>query len=520
MLVGYVSDEQYVALSDVAIVLRQGNEIVASRSLADGTVLAEVQPGTYRVTLSKAGFGAKHVDIALPTAVPHQFRLLSDRLLGYVWPKWSTSGSEAEFRIHSTEAYKLSLWRYGWNKTLVEDLGWFDDHGPRVTTQVVPDGDFTQTGVQWNKIGFGSAWHQQKIVAPAESGLYYFHVKNARGEFFSFPWIVQPALPRSRVAVLTSNVTWNAYNSFGGRSNYVNQRELLPRPTVYARTDLERYTRPGTWPFEEYGAPLSFDRPEPANFVPEDTQITDTIEGRLACAYAPGEWRLLGWLEREGFAFDLYSETELHHGRVPLDQYQALILNTHNEYVTKEMYFQIKDWVYRQGGRLMYLAGCGFLCEFDFVDEYTIRCRQEERHDLRQESEACLLGVAYSHGGYRTGAPYRVIADDHWAFAETGLKPGDLFGHRSLNGRTPGGASGLELDKISAHSPSGIVHLAKGQNPNGSGADMVTYETGSGGAVFSVGSLNWTLALPIDDSVSRITANVLRRFLGDHDQPN
>ncbi len=520
MLVGYVSDEYYVALCDVAVVLRRGDEIVAARSLADGSVLADLTPGTYRVTLSKVGYGAKHVDVTLPATAPHQFRLLSDRLLGYVWPKWSTAGSEGEFRIHSSDAYKLSLWRYGWEKELIADLGWFDDHGPRATTQLVPDGDFTQTGVQWNKIGFGSVWHQQRITAPDRSGLYYFHVKNARGEFFSFPWIVQPEKPRARVAVLTSNVTWNAYNSFGGRSNYVNQRELLVTPTVYARTDLERYTRPGTWPFEIAGAPLSFDRPEPANVVPEESRITDTIEGRLACAYAPGEWRLLGWLEREGFDYDLYSETELHHGKVPLEQYQVLILNTHDEYVTREMYFRIKEWVYQRGGRLMYLAGCGFLCEFEFVDEFTIRCRQEERHDLRQESEACLLGVAYSHGGYRTGAPYRVMAAGHWVFDGTGLTGGDLFGFRSLNGRTPGGASGLELDKISPHSPSTIVHLGKGQNPGDSGADMITYSTASGGAVFSVGSLNWTLALPIDENVSRITANVLRRFLDDTPRPH
>ncbi|MBI3865754.1 MAG: carboxypeptidase regulatory-like domain-containing protein [Planctomycetia bacterium] len=513
MLVGYVSDEQYTALPDVALAFRNGSTIVATRSLADGAVVADVGPGDWRVTLSKPGFGSKRVEISLPAAAPHQFRLLSDGLLGYVWPKWSVCGTEAEFRVHSTTAYKLSLWRYGWEKQLVQDLGWFDDHGPRATTQITPDGDYTQCGVGWNKIGFGSAWHQQRITAPPRSGLYYFHVKNARGEFFSFPWIVQPAHPTARVAVLTSNATWNAYNSFGGRSNYVNQRELLAEPTAYARTDLERYTRPGLWPFEDYGAPLSFDRPEPANFVPEEARITDSIEGRLACANAPGEWRLLGWLEHEGFAFDLYSETELHFGRVPLDQYGVLILNTHNEYVTKEMYFAIKDWVHHRGGRLMYLAGCGFLCEFEFLDEFTMRCRQEERSDLRGESEACLLGVAYSHGGYRTGAPYGVLAGEHWVFEGTDLGTGDLFGLRSLNGRTPGGASGLELDKISPHSPANIVHLAKGQNPENSGADLVIYETASGGSVFSVGSLNWTLALPIDDDVSRITANVLRRFL-------
>ena len=515
MLVGYVSDERYVALCDVALVFQAGAQIVATRSLADGAIVADLAPGTWRATLSKEGFGSKRVELTIPLTEPHQFRLLSDGLLGYVWPKWINAGDTGEFRIHSTVAYKLSLWRYGWTKELVEDLGWFDDHGPQPTAQILPDGDFTRTGVQWNKVGFGSKWHQQRVTAPARSGLYYFHVTNANGEFFSFPWIVQPARPTARVAVLTSNVTWNAYNSFGGRSNYVNQRELLPTPTVHARADLERYTRPGTWPFEEYGAPISFDRPEPANFVPEQAQITDTIEGRLACAYAPGEWRLLGWLEREGFAFDLYSETELHHGNVPLDDYQVLILNTHNEYVTKEMYFRIKDWVYQRGGRLMYLAGCGFLCEFEFLDPLTIRCRQEERTDLRQESEACLLGVAYSHGGYRSGAPYRVIAGDHWVFDGTGLQAGELFGRRSLNGRTPGGASGLELDKISPQSPPSIVHLAKGLNPDNSGADVVYYETGSGGAVFSVGSLNWTLAVPIDEQVSRITGNVLRQFLAD-----
>ena len=89
---------------------------------------------------------------------------------------------------------------------------------------------------------------------------------------------------------------------------------------------------------------------------------------------------------------------------------------------------------------------------------------------------------------------------------------GDLFGRRSLNGRTPGGASGLELDKLSPHAPANVVHLAKGMNPDDSGADLVLYETAGGGAVFSVGSLNWPLALPVDGGVSRVTANVLRRL--------
>lgn len=513
MLAGYVSDERYLALCDVALVFENDSATIPARSLANGAVIADVAPGSYWVTLAKEGFGAKRVQVAVQEGKPYQFRLLSDGLVGYAWPKWVRSGQRSEFRIHSPEAYKLTLWRYGWEKELVRKVGWFDDHGPRSTVQQTPDGDWTQTGIEWNRIGYGLQWHQQKVAAPERSGLYFFHAKTAKGQFCSFPWIVMPARPQSAIAVLTSNITWNAYNNYGGRSNYISQDGLLPTPTVHARQDLKRFTQPGSWPYEVTGAPLSFDRPELFNSVPEDAHITDPIEGRLPSAVAPGEWRLLGWLEREGFAYDLYSETELHFDHIPLDAYQVLVLNNHPEYWTKEMYFRVKDWVYNRGGKLAYLGGCGLLAELEFIDEHTIVCRREEKADLRKEPAAGLLGVEYSHGGYQSGAPYRVLEDGHWAFANTGLKKGDLFGHKSLHERCPGGASGHELDKISPNSPKHLIHLAKGTNPEDTGADLVTFDTPSGGSVFSVGSLCWTLSLPVDEGVSRITANVLRRFL-------
>ena len=51
-------------------------------------------------------------------------------------------------------------------------------------------------------------------------------------------------------------------------------------------------------------------------------------------------------------------------------------------------------------------------------------------------------------------------------------------------------------------------------NPN-LRSDMVYFETSNGGAVFSVGSINWMGSLShngYDNNVSRITENVLRRF--------
>ena len=526
MLVGYVSDERYVALPDVMLEFENANGSWEARSRASGAVHVDVAPGCYRVTLAKPGFGAKRVEIDVTAGQPYQFRLLSDCLLGYAWPKCVPAGQQAEFRVHSPEAYFLELWRYGWKKELVRELGWFDEHGPRATVQITPDGDYTQTGVQWNKHGYSSPHHQQKTTAPDRSGLYYFHAKTKSGLFFSFPWVVTPARPTCRVAVLASNINWNAYNNFGGRSNYIHPDRLPPTPTVNARLELRRYTDPEhlNYNTHEYD-PLSFDRPEPINVVPENEQVTNPIEGRTACHLAPAEWRILGWMEREGLEYDLYAETQLHSGALNLDDYRVLVLGPHPEYWSRKMYSTLKTWVHEKGGKLVYLGGNGLNCEVELLDGDRMLVRngdqreqnrlgQESRFHSRVESEANLLGVVFTPTGIMTSAPFEVTDAAHWAFAGTGLKNGELFGQNSLHKRCPGGASGHETDKVSPFSPPGVQKLAHGLNPDNGGADLAYYAVPSGGEVFSAASITWPSSLLVDDAVSRVTANVLRRFAG------
>ena len=112
-----------------------------------------------------------------------------------------------------------------------------------------------------------------------------------------------------------------------------------------------------------------------------------------------------------------------------------------------------------------------------------------------------------------TSTPYQVIDETHWALTGTGLEKGDLFGFESLHCRCPGGASGHETDKVSKSSPLAVKIFAKGTNIDDGGADLITYENESGGAVFSVGSITWPSAILIDNHVSQITANVLKKFL-------
>ena len=46
------------------------------------------------------------------------------------------------------------------------------------------------------------------------------------------------------------------------------------------------------------------------------------------------------------------------------------------------------------------------------------------------------------------------------------------------------------------------------------GAEMVLHETESGGAVFSVGSITYPCSLLVDTNISKVTLNVVRKFLG------
>jgi hypothetical protein len=209
-----------------------------------------------------------------------------------------------------------------------------------------------------------------------------------------------------------------------------------------------------------------------------------------------------------------------------LSAYQVLMISTHPEYWSRRMYDRVKQWVHHEGGRLMYLGGNGLNCEVELHDDASMTVLNgkisslwpegigaESRFALRHEPESKLLGVIFTPTGIMTGAPYRGVDGASWVFAGTGLKTGDVFGQKSLHMRCPGGASGHETDKITASSPPNVQLLAKGLNPDDGGAEMTWYDTPSGGAVFSVGSISYPSSLPIDESISRVTANVLQRML-------
>ena len=68
--------------------------------------------------------------------------------------------------------------------------------------------------------------------------------------------------------------------------------------------------------------------------IPQGVTLDDPIEGRGACHTAEAEWRVVGWLEREGtcIAHDIFAESHLHAGELDLDSYKVLMISAHHEY--------------------------------------------------------------------------------------------------------------------------------------------------------------------------------------------
>ena len=277
---------------------------------------------------------------------------------------------------------------------------------------------------------------------------------------------------------------------------------------------------------------------------------------------------ILGWLEAKGIAYDVITDEDLHKEGVGLlEPYSAILTGAHPEYYTTPMWDGLRGYLAR-GGRLAYLGGNGFIWRCALSDampgvvelrraEDGIRYRNEEPGEYYLEftgeygglwrrlgmAPQAMCGVGTVATGFDSSGYYRRQAasfDARAGFIFDGIGDDEIIGDFGILG---GGASGIEIDAadplLGTPPHTLIVASSEGQSantylvPDEIGftyfamdgvqnpqikADMTFFETPSGGAVFSVGSIAWGGSLPhngYDNNVARISENVLRRFLDD-----
>ncbi len=398
--------------------------------------------------------------------------------------------------------------------------------------------------------------------------------ENATQEEY-IPFFVRPPRDPKRRGV-RPNVAFLAptcaYMAYANHAEHITAREAertIGRLLQFGHVDLYMYDHP------EVGASL-YDSHADGSGVALSSRLRPVLNfssryhswlgghGSALWQYN-ADTHLFDWLDHQGIDYDVVTDEDLHaDGYDLLKDYRIILTGTHPEYHSTAMWDAMKAWL-DHGGRLMYLGANGWYWRVAFHQELpgVIELRRAEdgiRTWIAEPGEYyqsfngeygglwrrigrapnAICGVGFIAQGFDVSSFYRRAPDadnPRAAFIFEGV-PDEIIGDFGLIG---GGAAGIELDCITTDlgSPPNILRLASSENhsalvmlvneefgvvPANIGgdqndrvrADLAFAETPSGGAIFGVGSIAWSGSLShnnYDNNVSRITANVLKRFM-------
>ena len=403
------------------------------------------------------------------------------------------------------------------------------------------------------------------------SGIYAARLTAADGTEDMIPFFARApkGRPQSRACVLIPSFTYTVYaniargNTTASYWNRVKEWGGRPwNPDQHPEFGLSTYN------FHSDGSGIGYSsRLRPIITMRSGFISYPDVPGS-ALRHFPADGHLWTWLEQMGIAFDVITDEDLQaEGKDAIAGYRAVMTTSHPEYHTAATLDALQDYV-DGGGRFMYLGGNGFYWKVAVNDAFPgaveihrgeggIRAWAAEPGEYYNSFDGrygglwrrndrppqMLCGVGFTAQGDHEGSYYRrtpVSYDAEHAWIFDGVDD-DVIGDFGCSG---GGAAGFELDRADTRlgTPLNAVVLARSEKlqdhfvlvpeemlthvstwPGESAddlirAEIVYFETDNGGAVFSVGSITFCGSLPHnggDNNVSRMTLNVLRRFMGD-----
>lgn len=399
-----------------------------------------------------------------------------------------------------------------------------------------------------------------KLPHDLASGIYAARIRGG-GEEFRIVFIVEerPGKHRSDVAFLASSLTYLVYSNQHYDFDDPNMEMKSGVVTTYDPSDLylNEHRELGMSPYDRhsdgYGVFYSSARRPLFSML-----VKDKIWALNA------DTHITDWLEARSIAYDVISDHSVHSdGLSSLSRYRVIVTGTHPEYWTTPMWDAMTRYL-AGGGRLIYLGGNGFYwrtaihADKPWLSELR-RAESGARYWESEPGEAYmnftgeygglwrrasvapqqLVGVGTVATGFDYSSYYRrrPEADDPRAqFIFQGITKEIIGDYGSLGG----GAAGLEIDRADPWlgTPSHALIVARSEkhtryynvapeettfhHPTINGeeaekcfADIVFFETGNGGAVFSTGSIGWATSLAhnsYQNDISRMTENVVHRF--------
>jgi N,N-dimethylformamidase len=390
------------------------------------------------------------------------------------------------------------------------------------------------------------------VPSGLRSGIYAVHLQHGKSEHY-VPFFVSP--PKGTVTAPTAFlVPTTTYLAYANWTRNFCQLERYPA-FHFNGDDIDFLMQ-----HPEFGRSL-YDQHIDGSMVTRSSWrrplLTVTLKSWLHILNS--DTQLVDWLEHEKAPYDIITDDLLHRDGIGLlSGYRTVMTGQHPEYQSPEICKAVEQYL-GSGGRVMYLGGNGFqnpaAWRNDGIPAVELRrlnevywtpqnFEGERRFELNGVDNlewdhswtARILGLKYIATTFQSGnSYYRVLPDSknsRAAFIFDGVKSeivGDYGTHFA-------GAAGDEVDRLDfkAGSPKHALHLAKSEGfpiphwatsdqaakmrtvyDNEQYASIVFFETASGGAVFSVGSMAYIGSLNhngCDNDISRMTSNVLKRF--------
>ncbi len=407
-----------------------------------------------------------------------------------------------------------------------------------------------------------AAWEvgfELEVPSNMRSGIYAAHIKAGSDEDY-LPFFVRPrkGTTGARIAFLIPTFNYQAYGNYA-----------TGIPGLLSLYD--HHSDGSGVAYASHLTPLLDLRPTLA----KERSTTEEPFARHLSA----DLYFVDWMESQGYEYDVITDHDLDsEGAELLAPYKVVVTGSHPEYTSERMLDGLESYL-KGGGRLMYLGGNGFYWvtsrSTDRPEILEVRRWGGTRHweaapgeyhhsttgelgglwRARGRAPQRLVGVGFTAQGWTAaglcglGRPYQRQPgsfDPRASFIFEGIAKHEIISDYSSLG-VGGGAASDELDRTDhalgtpthalvlatadgfsqdyQHVVEEVLGMDASKTEVGNPlvrSDMVYFEYQNGGAVFSVGSIGWFGSLShnnYNNTVSRITDNVLRRFASDEHLP-
>jgi hypothetical protein len=380
--------------------------------------------------------------------------------------------------------------------------------------------DAYEAGCNWPVL------HRWTLPGDLPSGFYLVESSVARqqgGRFVQHHFfVVRPSATAhpGRLLHVLPTCTYTAYNDWGGANHYGGSHGP-ERNAMSPLLSLQRPWTRGMVKLPENAPRICATVAEPMTPLRYDFKEWSYANG-FSYYYAATGWaqydrHFAVWAEREGYAVDTITQTDLHLRPELLDGYSCVVVVGHDEYWTREMRLAVEGYVDR-GGNFARL-GANFTWQIRLEDEGRRQvCYKSNAHlsdPIRETGDTTRLtsawedrhvrwpgattvgvnglGGTYANWGRftpRGSRGFTVYRPEHWVFANTDLTYADIFGAEAR-------IFGYEVD--------GVDYTFRGGLP---------YPTGADGTPDTVEILAMTPAVMAEAPLESYT---LRAYVGAHD---